>query len=146
MNIESSITYSFTKIVNSFRYKLDLTMKEINLHGGQMFILIALWNNDRQSQVDLARNLNLSAPTIHKMVNSLIKAGFVECAKCKNDSRIMRVHLTQKGIEYQKLVNEKSAEFESDFFSSLTQTEKLIFTQICEKLKDNISISKSTES
>jgi DNA-binding MarR family transcriptional regulator len=113
-------------------------MNEIDLHGGQVFILVSLWNNDRQNQIDLARELNLSAPTIYKMVNSLIKGGFVECIKCKNDGRMMRVHLTQKGIDYQKLVEEKYVEFETDFFSTLTETEKLIFIQICGKLKDSL--------
>jgi DNA-binding MarR family transcriptional regulator len=119
-------------------------MNEIDLHGGQVFILISLWNNDRQNQIDLARELNLSAPTIYKMVNSLIKGGFVECIKCKNDGRMMRVHLTKKGIDYQKLVEEKYVEFETGFFSNLTGTEKLIFIQICDKLKDSLQAKAMT--
>lgn len=138
MNFATSVTYAFTKIANNFRHNLESKMNEIELHGGQVFILISLWKNDRQNQIDLAKELNLSAPTIYKMVNSLIKGGFVECFKCKNDGRMMRVHLTQKGIEYQKLVEEKYFEFETDFFSNLTDTEKLIFIQICGKLKDNL--------
>ena len=139
MNFETSITYAFTKVANNFRHNFVLKMNEINLHGGQVFILVSLWSNDRQSQIDLATNLSLSAPTIFKMVNSLIKGGFVECFKCKKDGRMMRVHLTQKGIEYQKLVEEKYVEFETEFFSNLTETEKLIFIQICGKLKDNLN-------
>jgi DNA-binding MarR family transcriptional regulator len=115
-------------------------MNEVDLHSGQVFILVSLWKNDRQNQIDLATGLNLSAPTIYKMVNSLIKGGFVECFKCKKDGRMMRVHLTKKGIEYQKLVEEKYVEFEKNFFSNLTDTEKLIFIQICDKLKENFQV------
>jgi DNA-binding MarR family transcriptional regulator len=117
-------------------------MNEISLHGGQVFVLFSLWNNNRQSQIDLAKNLNLSAPTINKMVKSLIEGGFVECHQCKNDGRIMRVYLTQKGIEYQKSVEEKCIEFETEFFSNLTDTEKLILTQIFGKIRDNFSAKK----
>ena len=123
-------------------------MNQLNLHGGQVFILISLWNADRQSQIDLATNLKLSAPTINKMVKSLIETGFVECNKCRNDGRLMRVHLTQKGIEHQKLVEEKFIEFEAEFFSNLTETEKLILIQIFGKINDKLnqrkSFSKST--
>jgi DNA-binding MarR family transcriptional regulator len=112
-------------------------MNQINLHGGQVFILISLWNNDRQSQIDLATNLKLSPPTINKMVKSLIAGGFVECNKCSSDGRVMRVYLTQKGIKHQKLVAEKFVEFETEFFSSLTETEKLILTQIFGKINNN---------
>lgn len=139
MNFETSITYLFTQLANNFRYNFDLKMNELNLHGGQVFILISLWSIDRQSQVGLAGNLKLSAPTINKMVKSLIEGGFVECYKCKNDGRMMRVHLTQKGIEHQRSVEEKYIEFEREFFSNLNDTEKLIFTQIIGKLSDTFS-------
>ncbi len=148
MNLEASSIYSFTQLSNNFRYNLDLKMNQLNLHGGQVFILVSLWNADRQSQIDLATNLKLSAPTINKMVKSLIETGFVECNKCRNDGRLMRVHLTQKGIEHQKLVEEKFIEFETEFFSNLTETEKLILIQIFGKINDNLnqrkSFSKST--
>jgi len=137
MDFENSTIYCFTKLINNFRYNFDLKMNQINLHGGQVFILISLWNNDRQSQIDLATNLKLSPPTINKMVKSLIAGGFVECNKCSSDGRVMRVYLTQKGIEHQKLVAEKFVEFETEFFSSLTETEKLILTQIFGKINNN---------
>lgn len=137
MEFKTSITYSFTQLSNNFRYNFDLKMNEADLHGGQVFILISLWNQDRQSQVDLATNLNLSAPTVNKMVKSLIERDFVECVKCENDGRVVRVHLTRKGIEYQKQVKEKYSEFETDFFANLNETEKLILSQIFEKLAGN---------
>ncbi len=137
MDFENSTTYCFTQLSNNFRYNFDLKMNQINLHGGQVFILISLWNNDRQSQIDLATNLKLSPPTINKMVKSLTAGGFVECNKCSSDGRVMRVYLTQKGIEHQKLVAEKFVEFETEFFSSLTETEKLILTQIFGKINNN---------
>ncbi len=134
MNFETSISHSFTQTTNNFRYKFDLKMNEINLHAGQVFILISLWKNDRQSQIDLATNLKLSAPTINKMVKSLLEGGFVECNKCESDGRKMRVYLTRKGVEHKKLVEEKFNEFEADFFSNLTETEKLILVQIFGKI------------
>jgi DNA-binding MarR family transcriptional regulator len=145
MNFESTTTFSFTQLANSFRYNFDLKMNEIHLHGGQVFVLFSLWNSDWQSQIDLAKNLNLSAPTINKMVKSLIQGGFVECSKCKNDGRMMRVHLTQKGIEHQKLIEEKCVEFDTDFFSNLNETEKLILIQIFGKIRDNLSVKKFSQ-
>lgn len=144
MNFETSVTYAFTQLANNFRYNFDLKMNELNLYGGQVFILISLWKSDSQSQIDLAANLRLSAPTVNKMVKSLIAGGFVECRKCKNDGRMMRVHLTGKGFEHQQLVEEKCAEFEAAFFSNLTETEKLILTQIFDKLKASSSSKKQS--
>lgn len=135
MSLTAPNTFLFNQLTNKFRYGFDLKMKLLQLHGGQVFILISLWDNDGQSQIDLANNLNLSAPTINKMVKSLISGGFVECFKCENDGRMMRVKLTDKGIKYQQLVEKKFSEFEAEFFSELNETEKLILLQILGKLK-----------
>ncbi len=118
MNFGTSLTFTFTQLANNFRYKFDLKMKEIDLNGGQVFILISLWNNDRQSQIDLAANLNLSAPTVNKMVKSLIANGFVECFKCRNDGIIMQVYLTPKGIDYQTRVEQNSVSNSTHFCST----------------------------
>ncbi len=43
----------------------------------------------------------------------------------------------QKGIEFQKSVEEKCLEFETEYFSNLTDAEKLILMQSFRKIKDN---------
>lgn len=138
MNLENSLTFVFSQVINEFRYNFDLKMNEIDLHGGQIFVLVLLWKKDKQSQAELGIGLNLSAPTIHKMINSLARGGFVESLKCEDDARIMRVCLTAKGAEYQKIVETKFKEFETEFFVNLTETEKLIFNQIIEKFRIKI--------
>lgn len=138
MNFEISLTFSLAQIANMFRDSLDKSLKEIGLHGGQIFILIALWQENGQSQISLAQKLNLSTPTINKMVKSLINNDFVKCEKCGNDGRVVRVYLTDKGLSCRNLVEEQWATLESSFFSYLNETEKLIFLQILEKLKHNL--------
>ncbi|MDQ3321428.1 MAG: MarR family winged helix-turn-helix transcriptional regulator [Acidobacteriota bacterium] len=138
MNTENSLIFSFTGITTSFKDNLDKHLKEIGLHGGQAFVLFSLWREDGQSQIALAHKLNLSAPTINKMVKSLSKNGYVDCQKCESDGRLIRVYLTQKGLECRGSVEEQWTKMENVFFSALTETEKLIFQQILEKLKQNL--------
>lgn len=139
MNIETSLIFSFTRIITSFKDNLDKHLKEIGLHGGQAFILFSLWQEDGQSQIAIAQKLNLSAPTINKMVKSLSKNSFIDCQKCENDGRLMRVYLTQKGWNCRASVEEQWTKMETVFFSILTDTEKLIFQQILQKLKPNLN-------
>ncbi len=140
MNYNTSLTFLLSQISNLFRDSLDKLLKEIGLHGGQVFILIALWHDDAQSQISLAQKLSLSTPTINKMVKSLTINGFVTTRRCDNDARIMRVYLTDKGSSCRQLVEKQWIAMESVFFSPLNETEKLIFLQILHKLKPNLSI------
>ncbi len=99
MDIENSLTYLFSQISTAHQNILQKVMNEIGLQRGQVFVLISLWKTDGQSQIDLVNHLSLTAPTINKMVGSLVKNGFAECRKCSQDGRMMRVYLTEKSVK-----------------------------------------------
>lgn len=139
MDFENSVTYILTQLAIAYRTYLERAMSEIGLHSGQIFILISLWKNDGQSQIDLVKNLNLTAPTVNKMVKSLTISGYVGCRKCETDGRLMRVFLTNKGVEHQSLVAEQWTKIENQSYSNLTETEKLVLSQLFTKLKENLT-------
>ena len=139
MDFENSVTYILTQLAIAYRTYLEKAMGEIGLHSGQIFVLISLWRRDGQSQIDLVRSLSLTAPTVNKMVKSLTTSGHVECRKCDTDGRLMRVFLTDKGIQCQSLVAEQWSKIETQSYSNLTETEKLVLFQLFVKLKENLS-------
>ncbi len=113
-------------------------MNEINLHSGQVFILISLWKQDGQSQIELSKNLNLAPPTVNKMVKSLLENDFVTSQKEQKDGRIMRVFLTNKALKFKSLVEEQWVKVEAQILLNFTETEKLILFQLFDKLKINL--------
>jgi DNA-binding MarR family transcriptional regulator len=139
MDFEKTTTYILIQLANAYRNYLERAMNAIGLHSGQIFVLISLWKKDGQSQIELVNNLALTAPTVNKMVKSLIRSGFIECRKCSSDGRLMRVFLTDKGIECQSLAAEQWSKIESQSYSNLTETEKLVLSQLFLKLKENLS-------
>ncbi|HLM62047.1 MAG TPA: MarR family transcriptional regulator [Pyrinomonadaceae bacterium] len=141
MNFEKSTTYVLTQLSIAYRASLEKRMNEIGLHSGQVFVLISLWKIDGQSQIDLVKNLNLSAPTVNKMIKSLMTGGFVQCQKCSGDGRIMRVFLTDKGIQSESLVAEQWNKLETQSYSNLTETEKLVLSQLFVKMRENLNQS-----
>lgn len=141
MEIKNSLTYLFTQISNNFRNQLQKQMNTIGLHSGQVFVLFSLWETDGQSQIELVKNLNLTPPTINKMVSSLLKNDFVKCEKSEIDGRMIKVFLTEKGRQSKETVDELIMNFEQNSFAALNETEKLILIQILGKLKDGFSHS-----
>ncbi|MBA3632861.1 MAG: MarR family transcriptional regulator [Acidobacteria bacterium] len=139
IKFEDTITYLLTPVSNSYWVNLEKSMNEIKLHSGQVFILISLWKKDGQSQIELSKNLNLSTPTINKMVKNLKESGYVRIQRGKKDGRIVRVFLTEKGNERQSLVEEQWLKLENRTFLNFTETEKLILFQLFEKLMKNLT-------
>lgn len=139
MNFETDLIFSITQFANAFRDALDKSLREIGLYSGQVYVLIFLWEEDGQTQIALARKLNLSPPTIHKMVKSLSENNYVISRKCADDARQMRVELTKKGLEIRQLVERQWDKVELKILSPLTETEKLIFRQLLDKLRLNLN-------
>ena len=138
MNIELSLNYLFSEITNQFWMNLEQSMRQAGLHSGQIFVLISLWNEDNQTQIDLSKKLNLTPPTINKMIKSLSNNGFILTRRSKTDGRKVRVFLSAKGKEVRAKVEEQWQNLEDSFFSPLNETEKLILRQIFDKLKSQL--------
>ena len=139
MEIKQTVSFSLSSISVSYRNLLESLMDEIGLHGGQVFVLNELWENDGQSQADIMKSLGVSAPTITKMISSLVSSSFIQTKKCKNDARITRVYLTKKGKVIEPLVLSQWAKLEEIALKDFSDTEKVLVSLLLEKLKTNFS-------
>ena len=133
---KDEITYLFTAFATKHRDHLDKLMKEIGLHGGQVFVLNLLWETDGMSQADIVKALNLTAPTVYNMVVRLQETGFVSIQKDENDARVMRVFLTQQGRKIAIRVEQQWQKLEDQTFTNLTEPEKMMFSMLLQKVLD----------
>ena len=139
MELKQTVSFSLSNISVSYRNLLEKLMDEIGLHGGQVYVLNELWEHDGQSQAEIMKSLAVSAPTITKMISSLVRASFIQTKKCKNDARLTRVYLTKKGRVIQPLVWAQWAKLEEIALKNFSDTEKVLVLLLLEKLKNNFS-------
>ncbi|MCD9188036.1 MAG: MarR family transcriptional regulator [Pyrinomonadaceae bacterium] len=138
MNFSNTITNIFIQSSVIYRNFLEKKLEPFQLHSGQIFILISLWETDGQSQNDLAKKLKVSAPTINKMVKSLAKNSFIECRNCDIDGRVVKIFLTRKGKDVEPKIEEIWSEMEDLFLLNFTEPEKMILHQLMEKTFNNL--------
>ncbi len=131
---KTSIIYLLTTFTTRYRDNLDKLMKEIGLHGGQIFVLNWLWEHDGSNQAEIVKSLKLTAPTVYNMVIRLAETGFVEIKKDEFDARMSRIFLTKRGIDIQAEVVIQWSKFERQTFTNLTETEKMMFSMLLQKL------------
>ena len=134
MQFSKTINYKISDLAALHRTELEKSLSGVKIHSGQVFILFELWNKDGLSQIDLARNLKLSAPTINKMVKNLSDSGFVSLKRSESDARLVNVFLTDKGKQVKTDVERIWLDLETKITTHLTETEKLIFLQLLEKV------------
>jgi DNA-binding MarR family transcriptional regulator len=135
INFEDTATYKLARVTTAYRNALERHLGVIGLHGGQVFVLFALWKQDGLRQVDIAARLNISAPTINKILKGLTEINLVTNAREQDDARSTRVFLTDQGRDIKKDVAAQWLELESEYLSGLTDTERLILPDLLGKLK-----------
>ena len=146
MNFNETIPYLIVQISTFYKVEIEKELNEFDLHAGQIFILFELWKDDGLSQIELSTRLQVSPPTVNKMVKSLAKNGFVANASCPKDGRLLRVFLTPKGAAIRPRVEEKWQKIEEKIVANLTPTEHLVLAQLFDRLIDNLIIRKTSTS
>ena len=136
IKFEDTVSYLLGRVTTAFRNSLERHMGQIGLHGGQIFFLLELWKQDGLRQVDLAKRLSLSAPTVNKMLKGLIEINLVTRSRIDDDGRSTRIFLTNRGREMREEVESQWLELEESCLKSLTETERLVLFELLGKLRD----------
>lgn len=135
IKFEETVSYLLARVSTAFRNSLERRMGEIGLHGGQVFVLFELWRQDGLRQVDIAERLNLSAPTINKMLKGLIDVDLVIRSRLEDDARSTRIFLTKTGQAMREQVEGQWLELEESCLSGLSETERLVLFELLGKLR-----------
>ncbi len=135
IKFEDTVSFLLAKVTTAFRNSLERHMGEIGLHGGQVFVLLELWKQNGLRQVDLAERLRLSAPTVNKMLKGLIEINLVTRERLDDDGRSTRIYLTDLGFAIRHEVESQWLELEESCLLDLTETERLILSELLGKLR-----------
>jgi len=134
MHFEETATYLLAKAAVIHKNSLQKCANTVGLHSGQVFVMMELWKTDGQRQIDLAARLNLSPPTVNKILGGLLENDFVTRARYEDDARSTRIFLTPKGVDVRESLELAWDELEEQTLAGLTDTEALMLKQLLQKL------------
>jgi len=83
---------------------------------------------------EIIRRMVEPAPDVTRLIDRLIKDGFVERYNTKEDRRLSLARITKKGIIHLLKINPEVDKFILEYSSILSKTEKEMLSNICEKL------------
>ena len=135
IKFEDTVSFRLARVTTAFRNALERHMGQIGLHAGQVFVLTELWSQDGLRQVDIADRLNLSAPTVNKMVKGLIEINLVTRSRLEDDARSTRIFLTPRGRQIRQDIEDQWLELEESCLTGLTETERLVLFDLLGKLR-----------
>ena len=145
IKFDETVSYLLAKVTTAFRNSLERHMGAIGLHGGQIFVLFELWKQDGLRQIDIVDRLNLSAPTVTKMLDGLIEIKLVTRNKVDGDNRSKRIFLTERGRDMREEIEAQWLELEENCLSGLTETERLVLFDLLGKLRSTYTGSSNSD-
>ena len=111
------------------------------LHSGQVRVLSALIEYGELSQADIGRLLDISGPTVKKLIENLLEEELVSLSASGSDRRINIVSLTRKGRAHEPVIKKCNREIGGAASAGMSEPEiimtGLLLARISENLKED---------
>ncbi len=135
-NLKETITYisdliekTLKETLDSFDFR-DLTQQQLHY----MQVIVRMKN---PTLSELAREVNLTRPTVTVLVDKLVQKGYLTRVKSDKDRRVMHLYIDKKGtmiISMREIAHEKIAE---KIKAGLSHKEAAMLTELLNKIVRN---------
>jgi DNA-binding MarR family transcriptional regulator len=113
-------------------------LEELGLYRGQPLMLYALWEQEGLTHSELAARLQVKPATITKMINRMVKTGFVRRRSDPEDQRVSHVYLTDAGRAIQNEVERVWRTLEEETFVGFSLEERVLLRRFFLQMRDNL--------
>ena len=139
MTSQNDIHTLMAQIMRLYFSRNFTLFEKIDLHPGQVPILNTMARIDGLSQKEIADRLCVTAPTVAVSLKRLERAGYVVRRPDKNDQRISRNYITQKGRDCVRQIDDIIAQVDQETFAGFTPEEKMLMRRLFLIMKENLS-------
>jgi DNA-binding MarR family transcriptional regulator len=123
----------------SRRLTMLLKKADTGLTTDQFRLMTHLWQQDGQSQQQLAKALGRDRAAITRMTDILEELGLLTRLPDNDDRRVNLVHLTQKGRDLETAAAQCAIESLAQLTNNFTPEEKQVFEELVLKAIRNLS-------
>src|SRR5215471_16696124 len=109
------------------------------VHEGQQFILRQLWAEDGQTPGEVARRLGLATPTVTRAATRMEAAGLLRREPHPGDRRLVRLHLTSRGRELEKVIDAEMHRVTERALASFSAAERSELVRALGRIHRNLS-------
>lgn len=109
-----------------------------DLNRSQASILFTLHHKNAMSQKELAKQLNITAPSITSSIQRLERSGYIMREPDPSDLRVMRLTLTEKGHSCIQSIKDVTDKMEEILLEGMCLEEKLLFRRLLLQVNDNL--------
>ena len=120
------------------RERTDRVLAGHGVRVGQQIVLEALWREDGLTPGELARRIGVETPTVVRGVGRMEAAGLVVRRDDPRDGRLVRVYLTDRGRELEKVIPQAEDTLIEEALSGFSIKERYQLTRLLSRILENL--------
>jgi DNA-binding MarR family transcriptional regulator len=128
----------FVRVAKLSRSAVDEIMKQHGGRGGQNRILWALYEKDGLTPIEVARKLEIAAPTVAKMSTHMVASGLITRRRDSADRRRVHLYLTDRGRAVKRPIEEATRRFRRATSAGLSAEERRVMSSALGKIVRNL--------
>lgn len=122
-----------------FRTVSESFTEQVDVPRGQATVLCVVARRDGMTQSEIAEQLSVQGATITTMLQKLEEAGLVVRRRDPDDNRLVRVYLTEAGLQKEHLINAQFGHMQELIFKGLGVEERALLRRWLLKIVENIA-------
>ena len=129
-------TLALMAAASELRTNVDRVLAEAGLTGEQFNILRILRGAGAEGHPsgEIGCRMVDRSPDVTRRIDALEKQGFAERERSKGDRRVVRVHITEKGLSVLETITPKLKAFDKKMSANFSESELRELAALCEKL------------
>ena len=133
------VSHAIFRLAREHKSLAARLLRDCGLYPGQELVLITLWNDGPQRQVDLVHTLDSDAPTMARSIARLEKAGLVRRAPSTTDRRALIVEATEASLDLRERVEGIWGELERATVGDLPSKRTTEALRVLMELEENLA-------
>lgn len=111
--------------------------KSFDIGGGQLSFIFTLYHHPGASQDEIAKRLELDKTTVTRAALKLEGLGVIERKKDEQDLRVIRLHLTEKGLIVHDELKNAARDWHDVLVKGMSQEELNLLQKLTAKMAEN---------
>ena len=136
--LENSLGFQIVVAARSMKRALEIKLNENGITSSQYTVLEILWKHNGLSLTDLGKCLYFDNPTITGIINRMARAKLIRRTRDRNDRRVIKVHLTQKGWDLRSVLPKLAKSVNKKAVENFERSEKKAILDLTRRLHRNL--------
>lgn len=117
---------------------LEIKLTTHGITASQFAVLKVLWQHNSLSLTVLGKAVHFDNSTLTGMVERMVRAKLVRRIRDRNDRRIIKISLTEKGRGLQDTLSRLADEVDLEAVKNFTEEEKITIKILARRVRENM--------